>query len=60
MKDFQVRMNLKSKDDGRMLSVYPPIVAEKNGLNKWPVDTDRWDILSVDRSSGVLIPDIMD
>ena len=58
MKDIQIRINLKDKETGKLTSTYPPIAAEANGLNRWPID-DNWEILSVDRGSGIMIEDIM-
>jgi hypothetical protein len=58
MKDIQIRINLKDKETGKLTSTYPPIAAEANGLNRWPID-DNWEILSVDRGSGIMIEDIV-
>jgi hypothetical protein len=58
MKDIQIRINLKDKETGKLTSTYPPIAAEANGLNRWPID-DNWEILSVERNSGIKITDIL-
>ena len=57
MRDIQIRLNLKDKVTGKETETYPPIAAEANGLNRWPVN-DNWEIVSVDRNSGINIPDI--
>ncbi|MEK6828568.1 MAG: hypothetical protein AABY15_00380 [Nanoarchaeota archaeon] len=56
MNDFQIRFNLKSKLDGSLLTIFPPLLAKENGIIKWPIELDKWDIISAERCTEVEIP----
>jgi len=59
-REISVRLNLKSKKDGKPLSVHPPISSKMNGLMEFPVELNDWEILSIDRNSEIKIPDAID
>ena len=60
MKKISLRLNLKSKKDGKLLSIHPPVSAKENGMMEWPVNLDDWEVISIDRNSEIMIPDILD
>ena len=57
MKDFQIRFVLKNKKDGKTIAVYPPLLDKANGLMKWPIDLEEWEVISVDRCTEVEMED---
>ncbi len=59
-KEISVRLNLKSKEDGKLLSVHPPISSKQNGIIEFPVEIDKWEVVSIDRNSEIKIKDITD
>ena len=59
-KEISVRIHLKDKKNGKLLSLHPPISAKQHGLIEFPVDLDKWEILSIDRNSEIKIPDILE
>jgi len=59
MKEISIRLNLKGRSDGKLLAQYLPISAKKNGMMEFPVELDRWEVISIDRNSEIKIPDIL-
>ena len=56
MNDFQIRFNLKNKLDKSLLTIFPPLLAKENGIIKWTIELDKWDIISADRCTEIEIP----
>ena len=60
MRDIKFRLRLKLKHNwgtmiaGEVMYLYVPLLKESNGLAYFPVEKDRWEILSCDQYTGAM------
>lgn len=57
---MRIKIVLKSKINGKIQDIYPPVSNPQNGLIDWPVDTDEWEVLSVHGCSGIEVENFFD
>jgi YopX protein len=53
MKDLKLRIRLKHKVDGQLITLYNDVFDSKNGIAFYPIEQDKWHILSVDLFTGL-------
>lgn len=47
------RVQLKSREDGSELIIYPSLTDQRNGLIALPIELDKWEIKKVDQTTGL-------
>lgn len=54
MRDIRFRFRLLSKlEDKRMITVCAPLMDRMDGILEYPIELDRWEILSCDQFTGL-------
>lgn len=53
MRQIQFRFRLKSKIDSELICVCIELYNEMNGLINFPIELDKWEILSIDQYTGI-------
>ena len=53
MREIKFRFQLKNKNDNSIIFQIIPLFDYKNGLIKYPIDTNEWEILSIDEYTGL-------
>ncbi len=52
-REIRFRFRLKQRYDKSNLTVYISLMDYKNGLIRYPIDTNEWEILTVDEFTGL-------
>jgi uncharacterized phage protein (TIGR01671 family) len=53
MREIKFRFRLKSKEDGEEIYVIAPLLSELNGLMNYPVELNKWEVLTCDEYTGL-------
>lgn len=54
MREIRYRIRLQGEEGAPVLTIYPKLYDELNGLLHHPIDTNAWKILSVDEWTGLI------
>jgi hypothetical protein len=53
MREFKFKYRLKNKIDGQIITVIANLYNEFNGTMQYPIELDKWEVLSIDEWTGL-------